>query len=185
MELAEFDLNKYIPEFMREDDFDSAFATGMSNQFTKFGTDMERVVIIGQEDYLNEAELDQLATDWNVFWYSYSANISVKRKLIKNAPLVFKRLGTVWAVEKVLNDYLTGCELQEWFEYSGNPHHFRIITLNTEILQSDIQTFLAILERVKRKSQWLENIILILRACGTFYPGMGIFERSFDTITFE
>lgn len=184
MKLKDVDLYKMLPAFMKEDKFDSLLAEGVSNLFQSWSIDMDRCVIIGQIDKLNEAELDQLAEDWNVFWYLKSATLEQKRQLIKDSPLVFSRLGTVWAVERVMNNYLPQSELKEWFEYDGEPHHFRFVTNNTDILQTDIDSFLFILEQIKRKSQWLEGIILELRAKGTLYPGVGFIEESTDTFSF-
>ena len=107
-----------------------------------------------------------------------------KRQQIKDAPLVFSRLGTVWAVERVMNQYFENTELQEWFDYGGDPHYFRFTTEDTNILRSDIQTFLAILDKVKRRSQWLEEICLSLRAQGALWPAMGYVEKSIDTYNF-
>jgi phage tail P2-like protein len=184
MKLKDFDLYKILPAFMKDDKFNKAFADAMSNLFTKLAVDMERCVILGFIDELNEAELDQLAQDWNVFWYLKSASLEQKRQLIKDAQLVFNKLGTVWAVERVMNSYLPESELKEWFDYEGNPHHFKFVTNNTDILQTDIDAFLFILEQVKRKSQWLDGIILELRAKGTMFPGIGFIEESTDTFSF-
>ena len=184
MKLKDVNLYEMLPTFMKGDKFDKALADGMSNLFSKLAVDMERCVIIGHIDELNEAELDQLAEDWNVFWYLKSATLEQKRQLIKDSPLVFSRLGTVWAVERVMNNYLPQSELKEWFEYEGDPHYFRFVTNNTDILKTDIDAFLFILEQIKRKSQWLEGIILELRAKGTMYPGVGFIEESTDTFSF-
>ena len=184
MKLKDVDLYKMLPAFMKEDKFDKLLSEAMSNLFQKWSIDMERTVIIGQIDKLNEAELDQLAQDWNVFWYLKSTTLEQKRQLIKDSPLVFSRLGTVWAVERVMNNYLPESELKEWFDYGGNPHYFKFVTNNTNILQTDIDAFLFVLEKVKRKSQWLEGVILELRARGTMYPGVGFIEESTDTFNF-
>ena len=184
MELKNVDLYKMLPSFMKEDKFDKLLSEGLSNLFQKLAVDMDRAVIIGHIDELNETELDQLAEDWNVFWYLKSATLEQKKQLIKDSPLVFSKLGTVWAVERVMNNYLPESELKEWFEYGGDPHYFKFVTNNTAILQTDIDAFLFILEQIKRKSQWLEGIILELRAKGTMYPGVGFIEESVDTFGF-
>lgn len=184
MNLKDIDLIKLCPSFMREDKSNQLLADGVSNVFKTWSKDLDRLPVINQLDKLKEAELDQLASDRNIFWYDYKANISVKRALIKNAKLVFNRLGTVWAVESVMNDYLPQSELKEWFEYDGEPGYFRLITDNTEILRTDIEVFLNILKGIKRRSVWLEDIILRLKQYLVLYPGIGVVERSVDTFTF-
>ncbi len=180
MKLNEVDLTKMLPLFMKQDKYDVLLAEGMSNYFSQQSIDSERVIIVGKTDYLNEAECDQLAHDMNIFWYSNSASLEIKRKLIKDAPLVFNKLGTVWAVERVINSYLTDTELQEWFEYGGDPHHFRLVTGNEQILESDFEVFLNILNKIKRRSQWLDSIILELSAKGSFYPAAAFVETSVE-----
>ena len=184
MNLKDVDLIKLCPSFMREDKTNQTLADGISNIFQTWANDLDRLPVINQLDKLIEAELDQLASDKNIFWYDYKASISVKRALIKNARLVFNRLGTVWAVESVINDYMPGTELQEWFDYEGERGYFRIVTTNTSVLKTDIQTFLNILGQIKRKSSWLEDIILRLEQYLILYPGWGVVERSKETFTF-
>lgn len=184
MKLNDFDLTKMLPSFMAKDKFDLALAKGVSNFFQRQSIDSERVIIVGQTDHLNEAELDQIAIDNNIFWYSNSASIDIKRKLIKDAPLVFNKLGTVWAVEKVINSYLEDTELQEWFDYNGDPGYFRLVTNNSKILTQDLDVFLNILTKIKRRSQWLEDIILELRARGEINIAMGYEERSIEEYYF-
>ena len=184
MNLKDVDILKLCPAFMREDKTNQVLANGINNIFHTWSTDMDRLPVINQIDKLKEAELDQLASDRNIFWYNYKANIEVKRALIKNAKTVFNRLGTVWAVESVMNDYLPKTELQEWFDYEGEPGYFRIVTNNIEILKTDIQTFLNILKGIKRRSVWLEHIMLRLEQYLILYPGWGVVERTRDIFTF-
>ena len=184
MRLKDVDILKLCPAFMREDKTNQILSTGVNNIFHTWATNLDRLPVINQLDKLSEAELDQLANDKNIIWYDYKANIDVKRALIKNAKTVFNRLATVWAVESVMNDYLPKTELQEWFDYDGEPGYFRIVTNNTEILRTDIQTFLNILKVIKRHSVWLENIILRLEQILILYPGWGVVESSRDTFTF-
>lgn len=185
MELKDIDLLTLCPAFMRKDKSNQILATGVNNVFKTWADDLERLSVVNQIDKLTSAELDQLASDRNIFWYDTNAHISVKRALIKNARVVFNRLGTVWAVESVINDYMPGTELQEWFDYEGEPGYFKIYTTNTGVLKTDIQAFFNILNKIKRKSMWLEAIILELEQQLVVYPAWGIVERSKDTFTFS
>ena len=75
-------------------------------------------------------------------------------------------------------------ELQEWFDYDGEPGYFRLVTTNTSVLKTDIQTFLYILGKIKRHTAWLEDIILRLEEKLKFYAGWGVVEHSRDTFIF-
>lgn len=176
MNLKDVDILKLCPAFMREDKSNQILANGANNIFRTWADNIDRLSVIDQIDKLTEEELDQLASDKNIFWYDTKANIAIKRLLIKNSKLVFNRLGTVWAVESVMNDYLPKSELQEWFDYDGEPGYFRLITNNTDILRTDIQIFLNILKGIKRRSVWLESIILKFEQELIFYLGFGVVE---------
>ena len=184
MDLKDVDILQLCPAFMRNDQTNKILAQGCNNIFQEWAQNAERLVVINQIDKLSSAELDQLARDTNVFWYDEKANIDVKRALIKNSPIVFNRLGTVWAVESVMNDYLPESELQEWFNYDGEPGMFRLVTNNTAILRTNFDIFLKILASTKRHSQWLEAVILKLGQKLTLYPGFGIIERNTETYAF-
>lgn len=184
MNLKDVDLIKLCPAFMQEDKTNIVLANGINNLFHTWADNIDRLPVINQLDKLTMAELDQLASDKNIFWYDTKASISVKRALIKNAKTVFNRLGTVWAVESVMNDYMPGTELQEWFDYEGERGYFRIVTTNTSVLKTDIQTFLNILKGIKRRSVWLEHIMLRLEQYLVLYPGWGVVERARDVFTF-
>ena len=185
MDLKDVDILKLCPAFMREDKTNQVLAQGCNNIFQKWAQDAERLIIVNQIDNLTDAELDQLAKDTNIFWYDESVNITLKRSLIKNSPIVFNRLGTVWAVESVMNDYLPDSELQEWFDYNGKEGYFRLVTNNTEILTTNFQIFLSVLDSIKRRSQWLETVILRLEQMLTFYPGFGVVETTREEYVFS
>lgn len=68
-----------------------------------------------------------LATDLHVDWYDYGYSIDVKRNLIKNAVKVHRTLGTRAAVDTTLYAIFgENCEIEEWFEYEGEPYTFRV-----------------------------------------------------------
>lgn len=51
---------------------------------------------------------------------------STKRALIANSVQIHKTKGTVSAIERVMNALGVAAELQEWFEFNGPPHTFRL-----------------------------------------------------------
>lgn len=50
--------------------------------------------------------------------------------------------------------------VEEWFEYGGNPFHFRVMTNNPEVTQDKAIEFYRAVESVKRLSARLEKVIL-------------------------
>ena len=78
-------------------------------------------------DELPENVLDILAYDLHVDWYDFSYPLEAKRSVIKDSVKVHKRLGTVYATLTALRSVYPDSEIEEWFEYGGDPFLFRVV----------------------------------------------------------
>lgn len=103
---------------------------------------------------------------------------AVKRELLKNSGQVFRRLGTKWAVENVIGTYFGEGFVREWFEYDGEPGHFRVYSPNPSVNQERLEEFLSLLERVKRTSAKLDGIFISLTGQTPIYAGVAVRETS-------
>lgn len=99
-------------------------------------------------DQLPEPLLDILAHDFKVEWWDADYGVEEKRRLLKSSWQVHRMLGTKAAVEKAASAVYPYATVQEWFEYGGEPYHFR---LNVD-LPEDIWTP----ERHKRLMRQME-----------------------------
>ena len=77
-------------------------------------------------DKLPEPLLDALAYDFKVDWYAYDADIETKRAQIRNNFQVHRHLGTKSAVVREVTAFFPGAIVYEWFEYGGQPYHFKV-----------------------------------------------------------
>lgn len=77
-------------------------------------------------DSLPEPILDLLAVEWQTLNYRQDHSIDVKRTLIKNTFIWHNKMGTASVMEEYLKSVYGGGTVQEWFEYDGEPYHFRI-----------------------------------------------------------
>ena len=111
-----------------------------------------------------------------------SEPIDVKRNLVKNSDQVYQKLGTKWAVENVIHTYFGDGYIQEWFQYEGEPGHFRIFSANPSITDERLMQFLEILQKVKRGSSHLDGIFITLTGRMQLHTGVGYHEVSFETI---
>jgi hypothetical protein len=65
--------------------------------------------------------------------------------------------------------------IKEWFDYGGEPYHFKAYTTNPAITQDDVVEFTRVLSTVKRLSAWLDEIILDLATeAMDFYIGFWV-----------
>lgn len=166
MKLKETDIKKLLPLFMQADKEWRGLSDGVNKVLQDIAADLPKLSTWDQLDALTDAELDELAAEIRCLWYKNDYSIEKKRALLKSAEAVYRTLGTVYAVEEVVSEVFDGtATVKEWFEAGCDPHYFQIETTSADILSGEKLTeFLRILNIVKRKSQWLEKIIIMLKA---------------------
>lgn len=109
--------------------------------------EIDRVRIIPNIDALDETVLDILARDFKVDWYDPGYSLEEKRRTVKSSWRVHKTLGTKAAVETAIRAIYPGTRVLEWWEYGGEPYHFRLdINITNDTINSEKQR--RVLERV-------------------------------------
>lgn len=109
-----------------------------------------------------EAALDLLAVELRTPAYDENYTIKVKRALIKGSLTFYMRMGTPAAVNAIIETIFETGYIREWYEYGGEPYHFKAYTTNPDITSEDVTEFRRVLGSVKRLSAWLDEIILEL-----------------------
>ena len=161
MKLNDMDFIQLMPAFMKEDEAVQGLAEGVNRVTEELAAKIRLFSTWNQIDNMTGAELDMLAEELHISWYDKAAVIDVKRELIKNSDMVHSKMGTNWAVQNVIETYFGSGEIQDWYDYEGEPHHFRVITSNQSITAGAAEKFLSVLEKVKRKSAFLDGIEVV------------------------
>lgn len=182
MRLNDLQFIRLLPHWMQEDKADIGLANGM-DAITK--PVIDRIPLLStwdQLDNIDEWELDEIAWEWNMFWYDNSAPIETKRQLIKTGLQVWSKLGTKWACEQVISAYFGDGYIREWFDYDGTPGRFRVISSNPTITNVRLNEFLRILDMVKRGSAHLDGIYITLTGEMNLHAGVAVREVGYETI---
>jgi phage tail P2-like protein len=142
-----------------------ALATVIADLLSGQVDEIRKLKIYSQIDNLPEPLLDILAYDFKVDWYGYDYDIDVKRAQLKDSFNVHRHLGTRGAVERALSDIYPGTEVEEWFDYGGDPYHFRVLLDVTDqrvsISQDEI---IRAIEMFKSRRSHLQDNNLIYRS---------------------
>lgn len=181
MTLSNVEFVKLLPQFMRDDGAVIGLSSAVDKLIPTLSQKVGTLTKWDKIDEMTEAQLDEMAWELNILWYDTSASISAKRDVVKNSDLVYQRLGTKWAVESVIQSYFGDGYVVEWFDYNdkvGEPGHFRVYSSNPSISKEKINEFLAILEKVKRKSAVLDEIIINMAMETQIHGGSAIYEVS-------
>jgi phage tail P2-like protein len=121
-----FDVTKWVPKFILRDKNGYAIAKAIEAAMQIMNdTIAEGVACIADYDTMPEWRLDELAWETNCL-YDYNADVETKRQWIKNAIPLYRLYGTPQAVYKYIGSYFDNIDLEEAWEYNGDPYHFRV-----------------------------------------------------------
>lgn len=119
-------INEIFPAFLLRDRNGYALAKAIEAGLSY----MERVIDKGLAcvmdcDTMPEWRLDEMAWETNCL-YDYNADVEKKRKWIKDALPQYRLYGTPEGIYRYVRGYFDDIILEEWWEYGGEPYHFRI-----------------------------------------------------------
>lgn len=137
----------------------------------------ERTRLMSAVDSLDERTLDYLAVELRTPAYEDSLPLETKRTLIKGTLPFYAKLGTPAAVDWVTNAIFGNGGMEEWFEYGGEPHHFRIYINGSYNIFSieKIEEYIRAIFTVKRLSSWLDKVIVTISfPPSTIHVGGGV-----------
>lgn len=176
MKLGDLDFKRLLPAFMRDDGAVTGLSLALNEIVPQLEGSIQTLSTWDSIDLLSEEELDALAWELNILWYDVGANIDIKRDVIKNSDLVYRKLGTKWAVENVIKSYFGDGYITEWFEYGGQPGRFRVYTANPSVTEERLGEFMNLLNKVKRASAKLDGIFITLTGQMPLYAGVGVHQ---------
>lgn len=155
-----FDLMEYLPAWMRTDKTAQAFAYALQQELQAFAAQLGSLVIYAAIDSQTDQVLDELGWQFNIPEYSSSLPIETKRKLVKTAILTHKQRGTVAAVERIVTDIFGDGYVEEWFQYDGEPFHFRVHTSNVSAGDQEAAYFESVVASTQNVRSYLEAVII-------------------------
>jgi len=130
----------------------------------------------------DENLLDLLAWQLHIEGYELATTIGQKISMIKNAFLLHKYKGTPYAIKQVFASLGITAELQEWFEYGGNPYMFKVL-LDTVI--SDEETYIKLanlINEYKNIRSWLDSIGVHREYTNDVYIGSALDDGKYYTV---
>ena len=147
MRLSTADILKLVPEFMRDDEAVKGLAAAVNKLIREPGQKIKTIRVWDQIDELNDAQLDELAYELDIDWYSSGLPIENKRAVIKIADLVHSKRGTKRAVEELISAYFSSGFIKEWYEDdypNPKPFHFAVYTSHRQVTDAILQEFHAL-----------------------------------------
>lgn len=165
VDLNNVDLLALQSHYMQGDVTTQALSAALNPLFQELGSLVDLVIIYPRIGELSGAVLDELAWGLHVDGYDALADDDEKRRLILNSFLIHKYKGTAFAVRKIVESVFGSAgTIEEWFQYSGNPYHFRmdIFCESRGVTVADQLRAMQLVEAGKNLRSVLDGIRLIL-----------------------
>lgn len=167
IKLTDARLTDALPKTLAEQPWVQALAEASRKMRRRVMAYADRTRPFCDIDEASEEALDALAVELQTPLYKNDYPLTVKRQIVKNSMLYYIRSGTRGAVEELLADIYQGADVEEWFEYGGEPNYFRVaidISRTTvpvaEMTPAELESWLY---SVKRASSALESLSYMIR----------------------
>ena len=124
--MIDFGIEQLFPNFLLHDKNGYAMAkaieAGLRYGLSVIQTGFETLKDI---EKMPEWRLDEMAQELGCL-YDYNADIEAKRHWIRDAGPLFSAYGTPQAICNYLEGYFKEVKVEEYWEYGGDPFHFRV-----------------------------------------------------------
>jgi len=164
--LTKENLVKMFPVALRQDPSMAALAEAVAELLAQRPDEIDRLRIYPAIDRLDNELLDILAHDFKVDWWDPDYSVEEKRRMLKGSWRVHRMLGTKAAVEMAISAIYPHSKVSEWFEYGGEPHHFRAAVNVTGKVMSfnENEKMTRLIDSTKRLTSWMDEIKYTMQA---------------------
>ena len=158
--LYESDITKILPEALANDPRTQALGYAINKAMQRFLGYCQNISVYTTIDTLPEEILDLLAVELNTQYYDAALSIRIKRSLIKNTLVWYMYTGTPAAVTELVKAVFGDGEIEEWFEYGGEPYHFKIYTSNINTTDEMLEQVTTLVGNIQNVRSHLEEVIV-------------------------
>lgn len=183
--LYESELRSILPNYLKTDVKAQAFCYAVDRQIQKILDICLKLGIWSDINNVDAGLIDYLANELRTQYYDIELSESIKRQLVSNTMIWYQKAGTVKAVEELITAVLGAGEIMEWYQYNGQPHHYKVRSPNIAINEDNIHEFNNMVEKIKRKTAVLDIIEITMDASMDDIYGFTVSTGDFITINQE
>ena len=170
--LSDIVLQEIAPPSINRDKNVQAVCAVIDVEMRNLAQQTRLVLLLPRLDELPEELVDELAWQYHVDFYDYSADLTKKRNLVRQAIAWHKRKGTPAAVEEVCTAAFKTAKVFENWEYGGEPYHFQVRLIEEGIPnQAVIDSLIRAINGTKNTRSWLDGLSFYREIQGTIYYG--------------
>ena len=177
-------LREIAPLNLLADENIKVLIEAIEQQFEEVKNQIPNVLIYSRIDSLSEEVLNLLAWQFHIEGWELANSIEEKRNLIRNAIQLHKYKGTKYALKKVLETLNLQGDIQEWFEYGGEPYKFKVdINLAYKSINTEtVEKLRRLINEYKNERSWLDSLNIYLTSNLNQYQTTAVLSGHTTTI---
>lgn len=186
MDIKNIDLLALQTQQMRADPTIQGLCAGLNEELRKLAPEIQKclgfLLLATAPELVSDEALDMMAYDLRVDWYDDSKTRTVRETTVLNSKQVYQLMGTPAAVEQAVAPYFNTAFVREWFEYDGDPLHYKIYVQGALSEDESALLFRAI-RKTARLGAVLDAVATILLSTANLYVGAVMVRRQKMTIS--
>ena len=136
----------------------------------------QKIYIYASLDMQPEEVIDLLALEFRTQYYRNSLDLETKRRLVKNTLIWHMGAGTPEAVEELVATVFGEGEVEEWFEYGGQPYCFKVRT-DAILTEGMADYFSKMIRQVKNARSHIDSVEIHRTVGQVQHTGTGIAQQ--------
>lgn len=180
VKLYDSNITDILPEVFANNPKVKALGYAINKAMQRLINYCQNISIYASLDTVPEKVLDLLAIELHTQYYDDTMDIEIKRTLIKNTLNWYMYAGTAASVTELVASVFGSGEIEEWFQYGGEPYHFKIHTSNIASTDEMIQLAETLVKSVQNVRSYLEEIIVQVIESMTLYIGCSVLDVTTD-----
>ena len=166
------------------------FGYALDKQMKKFHALANQLTVWSDLENVDPKYYDYIALCIKAPYYRSEYDDDMKLKLLQTSLAMQRYAGTQKAIGQLLDIVFTKAEFKPWYEYSGEPYHFKPIIY--DVLTEDANTvFTNVIKKVKAARSVMDEVEVARNLDGQVKYGAGMVKgkhihlRTIDTSNYE
>lgn len=113
----------------------------------------DELLDIGDPMRVDARYLHALAKEMQAYFLAGLETVAQKRRAVANSFQIHRKKGTPWALKQAFEALDMGVEIEEWFDYGGDPYHFKL-----DLSPTDRQITAKLRHRLLESVEDLKNV---------------------------
>lgn len=157
-ELDKLNVLDLCPSSISDDETIQALANVATDALIQINSDIDKLLIYKNLHSLPIGVVDALAWQLHVDFYDDTLSREKKEMLVLNSIDWHRRKGTVGLVEEAITSIYSEAKVLENWDYGGRPYYFKLQMTGYLMDPVTREQLMRVLNVVKNKRSWLEDI---------------------------